>query len=725
MRVSFKSMMLGSAFACACAFGSAAAAAAQGAEPSAIEEIVVTARKRSETLQAAPLSITALSERQLKNAGVAGFQDYAVMVPNLSFAYASSAGPIAQTITLRGVYGAGTTGLYLDEVPLPASVDPEVVDLDRIEALRGPQGTLYGARSMGGTVRLITKTPDLSTFSGQGTASGSTVDHGGRDGRVDATVNVPLVEGVVGLRAFAFAGYESGLFERVAAPDAPTAFAPHDGIGGSRRFGGSLTLRADLLDGNLTLTPRIVAQRATRQGRPYADYRAGDFVQARQFDADEPGTDDWTLYSLAARYHARFGEFISTTSRFVRDYSDAEDFSEYVQLLLGGAPAQAVIRVDGDFKAFSQEFRFASDFAGPFQMTAGLFYQKTSETQAIPPTVVAGKLANAYQQTITNDVTEKAVFGEGTLALGKRLEVTLGARYFDNTVDYANSQDGAFTVPATFTGRQGDKGVNPKIGVKYKVNEDVNLFASAARGFRIGGVNGFSPTLCAADLAALGLTPAKAGAYKSDSLWSYDAGVKSSWLQRRLKVNATAFWIEWSDVQQTVPLACGFSVQANAGKARSRGLELEAQLNPARGLNLSLGVGYTDARITDGGALGVARPGDRIQQTPKWNVSAALDYEREIAGRPAFVHLDYAFVDSSVSALNDIAHPRLRPSYSMVNARAGVELGPVRYALFVKNAFDEAANYGDAPPLGAELPGRPRIAVSRPRTVGLELSARF
>lgn len=721
MRSSFKSIMLGSAL--SCVFCSAVSA--QTADPGTVEEIVVTARKRSETLQEAPLSITALSERQLQNAGVAGFQDYAVRVPNLSFAYASSAGPIAQTITLRGIYGAGTTGLYLDEIPLPASVDPEVVDLDRIEALRGPQGTLYGARSMGGTVRLITKAPDLADFSAKGTVQGMSVNHGGRDGRVDATVNIPVVEGVLALRAFAFAGYESGVFERVAAADAPAAFAPHDGIGSSRRFGGSLALRADLLDGHLTLTPRIVAQRSDQQGRPYADYRAGNFTQVRQFDVDETGADDWTLYSLAAQYDAGFGQFTSTTSRFVRDYADTEDFSEYVQLLLGGAPAQAVIRVRGDFEATSQEFRFASDFEGPFQITAGLFYQKTSERQVIPPTEVVGLIANAYNQTISNEVTEKAVFGEGTLALGPRLEVTLGARYFDNSVDYTNSQDGAFTTPAVFAGSQNDKGVNPKLGLKYKVNDDVNLFASVAKGFRIGGVNGFSQTLCAADLAALGLTAAQASSYESDSLWSYEAGVKSSWLERRLQVNATAFRIEWSDVQQNVPLSCGFSIQANAGKARSQGVEFEAQLNPATGLNLSLGVGYTDAQITDGGSLGFARPGDRIQQVPKWNLSAALDYETEIAGRPVFTHLDYAFVDRSVSALNDAAHPRARPSYSLVNARAGVEVGPVRYSLFVKNLFDEAANYGDAPPLGAELPGRPRIAVSRPRTVGLELSARF
>lgn len=721
MRRSFKIMMLGSAL--SCAVGSAASA--QTAEPGTVEEIVVTARKRSETLQEAPLSITALSERQLQSAGVAGFQDYAVRVPNLSFAYASSAGPLAQTITLRGIYGAGTTGLYLDDIPLPASVDPEVIDLDRIEALRGPQGTLYGARSMGGTVRLITKAPDLSDFSAKGTVQGASVDHGGRDGRVDATVNIPVVEGVLALRAFAFAGYESGVFERLASADAPTAFAPHDGIGSSRRFGGSLALRADLLDGHLTLTPRIVAQRSDQQGRPYADYRAGNFTQVRQFDIDETGGDDWTLYSLAAQYDAGFGQFTSTTSRFVRDYADTEDISEYVQLVLGGAPAQAVIRVRGDFEATSQEFRFASDFEGPFQITAGLFYQKTSERQVIPPTEVVGLIANAYNQTISNEVTEKAVFGEGTLALGPRLEVTLGARYFDNAVDYTNSQDGAFTTPAVFAGTQNEKGVNPKLGLKYKVSDDVNLFASMAKGFRIGGVNGFSQTLCAADLAALGLTAAQASSYKSDSLWSYEAGVKSSWLERRLQVNATVFRIEWSDVRQNVPMSCGFSIQANAGKARSQGVEFEAQFNPAAGLSLSLGVGYTDAQITDGGSLGFAGPGDRIQQVPKWNLSAALDYEAEIAGRPVFSHLDYAFVDRSVSALNDAAHPRVRPSYSLVNARAGVEVGPVRYSLFVKNLFDEAANYGDTPPLGAELPGRPRIAVSRPRTVGFELSARF
>lgn len=222
-----------------------AANAQQAEEPGAaqtqdsgIDDIVVTAQRRAQSVQKVPLSITVLGADQIQKEGFRSFQDYATRVPNLSFAQGgSSIGGLGQAISLRGIYGTNTTGVYLDETPLPGSVDPQVVDLERIEVLRGPQGTLYGARSMGGTVRLITRQPDLDEFSGSGHAIVSSTRRGAANGTVDGSVNIPVVTDTLGIRAFAFWDYQSGVFTRIPSADAPTQYRPRDNVGSTRRYG--------------------------------------------------------------------------------------------------------------------------------------------------------------------------------------------------------------------------------------------------------------------------------------------------------------------------------------------------------------------------------------------------------------------------------------------------------------------------------------------------------
>jgi outer membrane receptor protein involved in Fe transport len=179
-------------------------------------------------------------------------------------------------------------------------------------------------------------------------------------------------------------------------------------------------------------------------------------------------------------------------------------------------------------------------------------------------------------------------------------------------------------------------------------------------------------------------------------------------------------------VQQGVALpSCGFGIGVNAGKARSQGGELEIQAAVTHGLKLSAGAGYTDARITDPGINHIARPGTPIQQVPKWTANAGLDYRFEVGSVPTFVHADYAYIASSLSANNDARNPRVRPAYSLVNLRAGVDIDRVELTVFAENLFDEHANFSDVPPQAIELPGRPRIAVNRPRTIGVDARVKF
>ncbi|MDR3511677.1 MAG: TonB-dependent receptor [Caulobacteraceae bacterium] len=691
-----------------------------------VEEVVVTAQKRAEAVQTVPMAITAFTSRTLVTSGVTTFQDYAVRVPNLAFAYSSSLGANAQAIAIRGIYGQNTTGMYLDDTPLPMSVDPRVLDLSRIEVLKGPQGTLYGARSMGGTVRLITNQPDAGGEEGYLHAVGSSTEHGGTNGQVDGAINLPLIKDHLAVRVNAYDDYESGVFDRVASAGAPVDYGTHKGIGSSHHDGGSVAASLSLLDDKLVITPRYMFEDMREDGHPYADYTAGNFTQHRLFNMDEPGSESWKLYSLTAKYQTPYGEITSNTAQFIRHSSDSEDSSEVVQLFFGTPAIPVRFNVQGRNSNFSQELRFTSSLPGPFQITAGAFYQNSDSLVVFPPTPLGNLVSDLYDERLDTRVRETAVFGEATYDLTSKLRLIAGARWFDNTIAFNGEEGGVAVTPGVFVGSQHQTGINPKFGLQYKVTGADMVYATAAKGFRIGGVNSFSDTLCAADLASLGLTADKAKTYASDELWNYEVGAKTSWLDRRLTVDAALFDIEWSNVQQSVALpTCGFSVSVNGGHARSRGGELEVQAAVTSSLKLSMGAGYTDAQITDPGPNHIVTAGTPIQQVPKWTFNAAADYRFEAVNVPAFIHADFAYVDSSLSANNDATNPRLRPAYSLVNVRTGVDVNRVELTLFVDNVFDQHANYADVPPQAIELPGRPRIATNRPRTVGVDARVKF
>ena len=699
--------------------------AAPAAQESDMGEIIVTAQKRAETVQKVPLSITVLGGDQIEREGVRSFQDYATRVPNLSFTQAgSSIGGLGQAISLRGIYGTNTTGVYLDETPLPGSVDAQVVDLERIEVLRGPQGTLYGARSMGGTVRLITRQPDLDEHSVSGHGILSTTRRGGANGTADGSVNIPLVTDVLGVRAFGFWDYQSGVFTRIPSANAPVQFPVKDNVGATRRYGGAIAARLQLFESAVSLTPRMVFQRARTNAQPYADRVADNFFQERLFDLDDRGSDDWDLYSLTGRYDAGFGEFVSVTSQFNRDTADAENASEAISALLEFT-TPSLFRGTSRGRSFVQELRFTSDFNGPLQITLGAFYQKSRGLIQVPPVIIEG-LGDFYNFRSKSRTVEKALYGEANFDVTDKLQLIAGLRYFRNAVNLTVTQGGLAVEPGagTFSERQHESGFNPRFGVKFAVTPDINLFANAAKGFRVGGANSYSESLCAADRQALGISAEAARSYASDSVWSYEAGVKSSFLGGRLVANATAFRIDWSDIQQNVALACGFSIDQNGGRARSEGFELELRTNPLDGLIVGAGVGYTNARITDPGALANLPRGARIQQVPRWNLTGSIDYSFEIGELPLTFHGDVSHVGSSLSRSN-LLTGRTRPAYELANLRFGTDFERVNVTLFVENVFDEIANLSDVPPLAIEDPNRPRIAAGRPRTIGIDVRAKF
>lgn len=724
----------------------AQAAAAQSASASdasaeKLDEVLVTATKRTESIQDVPLSITALSAVQLEDKGVQQFFDYGTSIPNLSFGIGASDGTLSgRGIALRGIEGSNTTGFYIDDTPVLETLDPHIVDIARIEVLRGPQGTLYGAESMGGTVRLITQQPGFDALNGQVHVVGSHTQHGSFNELTEGVVNIPFVPDTLALRASAFYEFDDGNFDKGLGPEnaPPTAVLKH--VGSMKYYGGQLALRFQPVEG-LNITPRIMYQRTVQDGSPYAYQIADNLVQREVFNLNPGGTDKWYLASLTINETLPFGSFVSSTGYFDRKTFEREDDTDVTQFFLATAfPIASPITREQDLRRFAQEVRFSSTFPGPVQLLVGGFYSDSTRPRdyewtapGLPVSIARTDLLLTFIDS--RNAKEYAAFGDISYEVLSNLKATVGIRWFRDTATFHQLTNGLFFGGAESiydAPPSSETGFTPKYLLEYKVVPDVLVYASAAKGFREGGNNialpaGPPPIGCDQDLANLGVTAAGVVAFKSDELWNYEVGFKSSFLDRRFTLNGAAFSIDWNQIQQAVHLPlCGYGYTGNAGRARSTGGELEFNGRLLPKLTLAIGVGYEDAHITEQGPGTPQRAGSPVYQVPKITVSSNLEYERTLtADWAGFARIDYDHVGSSFSANNDVQSPRYRAGYSLADLRLGGRNERYEVALFIKNLTDQRANLGDAILIGSEEPGHPRFVISTPRTVGIEGRMRF
>ncbi|MGH8140339.1 MAG: TonB-dependent receptor [Steroidobacteraceae bacterium] len=776
------------------------AAPADTSSGEALEEIVVTAQKRSQTEQSVPMSMTTFGGVALEQKAINSFFDYATKVPNLAFAPTGDGVGTARTVSIRGISGDNVTGFYIDETPLPDSLDPRVLDIDHIEVLRGPQGTLYGARSMGGTVRIITKEPDLTQFSGTvhgGVSTTSRTDQPNYTG--DGVVNIPVVQDRLALRLTGFYDQEAGYFDRSYCtnpatagiscfPLSTTGMTTVKNIGAIDTYGGSASLTIKASD-SVTVTPRIMMQRANYNGFPMADFRStpgngigypvpsgpyilptamtpSDFTQRRLFDIPEGGSDWWDLYSLAVHWKTGLGEFVSSTAYFDRKVNEHEDQSDFVwAAITSGAcanpspfcnpPAPGPISEEKDYQRFVEEARFVSNLPGPLQFVIGGFYSdfhgRLPFAALYPPSEVPnldnelGGQNNPdfpnliFAQDFHTDIKEPAVFGEVSYELTSALKVTGGLRWYEVKTTSFGFEEGLAVGggPPLVSPVATDKesGVNPKVEVDYHLTADQMVYATAAKGFRPGGLvplvppgTAGTPNDCVAALAEVNpnISLADTRTFKSDSLWNYELGTKTAWLDRRVTLNAAAFFIKWNNIQQEILLPCGFQYTANAGGAESKGGELEVRARATEQLEASFGLGYQNAKITATGPSSPQPVGSPVFQVPNWTGNASVSYTTPVTSSWNLVSgLDYAYIGRSFSGNNDPSSPRERPAYRLLDARLSVTNGSTEVALVGKNLTNEVANLGDNRSIAAEVPGRPRLFVNQPRTIGVEVRTSF
>lgn len=695
------------------------------------------------------------------------FFDYATTVPNLGFGYTGVGYANARTISIRGVAGPDTTGFYLDDTPLPDTIDPRVVDISRIEVLRGPQGTLYGARSEGGTVRLISEQPG-DAFAAQAHIGISDTWNTVEPNYIaNGALNVPLIPHTLDLRVVALYDSEAGFFERTF-PTVPlgSTYETVNNVAADRTTGASIALTWRPTDA-LTVTPRFLYQNSEYNGFPYSDHTTyqvpppavaptnlnlnpDNFLQVRLYNIPEGGHDRWSVASLTAAYATGFGDFVSSTSYFTRDVFEVEDISDYNYQILG-APFPTAVAAGTTLYEFVEEVRFASRFSGPVQLVAGLWYQATSGRPLYEPAVVVPGLNSYFGGTPTSPAagtnplnpdelvasnqhqttSEPALYGELTYQVTTPLKLIAGARLYRNENKSDAYEEGIVVggpritdAPETLT----QTGVNPKVELQYQFTPQYMGYALASKGWRPGSVNPSVPTAfgCGQSLAQLGVTPEETRAFKSDSLWNYEIGGKTSWFDQRLTLDGALYYIDWKNLQQSILLACGFGYTANVGEAKSDGLELEAHTRPIRSLDISAGFGYEHAYVSESSATSPQQPGSPVYQVPPLTGDVAATHTLPLhLGLALVSNMTFSYVGHSYSANNNPFDPRLRAAYTLLDARFALAWEKYQIALVGKNLENEHANLADNASIGAEVIGRPRIVTNQPRTVGLDFLCRF
>jgi iron complex outermembrane recepter protein len=472
----------------------AAADAASGPGGDALPEIVVTATKRSEDLQNVGLSITALTTAQLESKGVEQFFDYGNAIPNLSFAIGAADGSLAaRGIALRGIQGANTTGFYIDDIPVLETLDPHIVDVARIEVLRGPQGTLYGAESMGGTVRIITAQPDRDRV--QRTGACRYVRHrprllerdrgGRRQPASDRQHPRRACQRVLPVRQRVF---RQGLGSRVGAADVDPARHRQHGV--LRRPG---ALRWEPVEG-LSITPRVMYQETVEDGVPYALGNADNLLQRQVFNVREGGTDKWWLDSLTNQLYTRR----SAPSSPPPLTSIARRSRPRTIPTLPRTPSALRLRLPSpitreiDLRRFVQELRFASTFSGPFQTIFGGFYSDSTRPRDYEwNTPGFGAATGSPSDLILSFIdsrkaTEEAVFGDVSYDILPNLKATAGVRWFRDIATFHQFTNGAFYgfTPSTYLAPSTtESGFTPRYLLEYKVTPDLLVYASGPRAF--------------------------------------------------------------------------------------------------------------------------------------------------------------------------------------------------------------------------------------------------
>lgn len=796
------------------------ASAARADESSAtLEEVVVTAQKRSSSVQDTPISITAVSAEDIATRGLADFNALAQSVPGISM---RTAGPGQTEFEMRGLNSSGgntsMVGFYLDETPLsaPASaqvgkvvIDPNLYDLNRVEILRGPQGTLYGSSSMGGTVKLVPNMPVLGEFDASGeTKISDTASGGSINSTVNGMVNLPLGP-TAALRFVASSTNDSGWIQRNVIADgavlADTGAFPNVArpanfytapLAVSYQGANATTInsaRATLLwapTDQLTITPMVMWQNSLQQGSNTVDvggssqYPTVPAVNAHYeiYDTPEPQLDRFTLGSLKVEYKFDGVTLTSATADWNRDSLVSQDGSEEnASALSPGAPYDAAAGGIGptgpnpygpgvterDYtQQFSEELRLTSTGSGPLQWIAGYFYQDLSSNWSMYS--LAPELAgntNIYVDFQPQTIIQNAFFGELSYEITPDVKASVGLRHYSYSMDQSNEEYGVFTVyeaqgntvPYYSSASQRASGTDPKFDLSWKISEDFMVYATASKGFRMGGANQPIPVAYAtpANIAANSVLTGNECAlqgkilgtatcsptvllqapstFASDSVWSEEIGEKATLLDRRLELNTAVYHETWTNPQIATNLA-GFGITVNGANATIWGAESELRALLGAGFELSANVGYTHATFDTDSAITGFQGGMNIPDTPQFTGALVLLSRQQIGNNlEAVGSIEYDYVGSRTDApygetltlLNVNSSVIHLPDYGLVNLRYGVHSDHWNVTAFASNLLNKEVLLDPQPQINLQTAAFTRYTINQPRTAGIDISYHF
>jgi outer membrane receptor protein involved in Fe transport len=768
---------------------------AAGVDPTAasggLEEIVVTATRRAERLQDVTVSATAFTQGKLDAQGLRNIDDLTRLTPGVTFQRDgnTSAGNFNDEdsdINIRGVdstAGTSTVGIYIDDTPIQGrhisftsfNAFPALFDLDRVEVLRGPQGTLFGAGSEGGTVRFIQPSPDLHADSMYLRSEMATTRSGGPTYEFGGAIGGPIIEDKVGFRISASFREDGGWVNHVdyltrAVSRLNANYADTVVVRGAVKWAPIDTL---------SITPSIYYQQL-RLGDTSSYWPSLSNPEDSSFNNGNaqrnPSTDPFYLAAVKVEWDAGGTHLTSNTSYFSRQQHSISDYTQFDRALfaltLPPPPGDLGTSHDADNQEnFYQEIRLQSvDSTAPLVWTTGLFFARLDEntTEHVFDPNLDSEYNAAYGvplcspqapcpngEILTQPVsriidTQYALFGEATWKFADAWKATAGVRashirYTGDLVYYGPflSPTASALTPLVASGSNGETPITPKAVLAYQPNQGKLFYLSASKGYRPGGINGELSSLCGQNLGSIGLSAGPA-LYAADSLWSYELGAKNSLLDGRMQVNASIFFISWNNIQQAVYLpGCGQNFVENLGKVQSRGGEVELQARPVEALLLDLSIAHVDAKYTQtvcGGPAACTGPnattspvvtqGDRLPGAP-WTFIASAEYIVPTAeSRKPYLRIDYQYTTAQ-TALQPIQDPNngvSDPTYTglplnrNLSMRAGLRWGGIDLSLFAQNLTDShpvLSHTQDTSSAGLFF-----NHTLRPRTIGLSATYR-
>ena len=773
-----------------------ASAQAQQSSGATLEEVIVTATKREERLQDVPESITAIGSDDILKRGLLQMDDYARLVPGLSI---SDREPGGTTIVFRGVATSGlqfgsvsSSALYLDEQPITQSgrnPDPRLIDVARVEALRGPQGTLYGASSQSGTLRIITNKPDPSKLETWFDAQLNTIDGGDKGYDISAMINVPLVDDRLALRLVGFTGKDAGFIDNVLSESQNGTFDNSNMVGkdvnDTETTGGRAALGLNVTD-NVHATLSAVFQNVSADGHSDVNHGAGDLHQIR-FEKENMD-DDWYQVALTLDASLPFGNAVVAASYFNRDFryeADATDYEfAFNQSFITCDPVEyncqdrILYDFGGDPRGFAKnkeeteittvEARLSSKTGSDSRWAwlVGAFYSEEKGKTAFDSFVrgyentTSFEYFSYYENNLSGsplaptetwflgrydtELDQVAVFGELSFDVTENFTITAGGRWFDYDRKFGQHQES----PEGFSGftllddteKTSEDGTVWKLNATYRFDRDRLFYATYSEGFRVGGAN---------PLKGNTVLPRF---YNSDDLKNYEVGAKTEWLNHRLRLNVSAYYMKWDDfaVQIEDPQPAIFQLgYVNLASAEIKGFEAEFAVTFNEYWQLDGSFAYNNAETSEATSFSATdengdpvefgvQKGSRLPLAPDWSAALGIEFRPGglILNAHPYVRFDYSYVGDSVNSLEGIESV---VSNQPVDTQAAYQIGDLRFGLegdhwsgsiFIDNLWDERADlflsnrWGGGPRLGSEIKVQ-REAINPPRTLGIQVRYTF